>query len=610
MRTQHPTTRIVLVSSAAALVVLAAGLFMLRQHGPLPDALERSAAVQQATQPAPALRFSFHWQQEQQLHSSLLDSQATVDLEGEAQLELDTSASPAQLRIAITHLDRNLYKIDDTQLELRDLLQHTQVFALDAAGGLESLPVSATTASVERRVIHNLLSGGLVEALTVAAGTRGEVRRLSSLGEVLETCQHDGAQRRCQAQRLTSTRGLADTTAEQIALVGDRRSETNALGLLERFRSDYSARTQADAPLTMHWHDSQDWQLLETGATTPLALASPGAQQGDSTQARSDLDHKLDLGQANGLTAARVLSGLQVFAADDQARPEGRWIWQSAAVLRLQPELAGSLGELAARSDTQPKARALIVDLLSQVGHEQAQQALRGALDSEAVQRDPDVALLVQRLAFVPEPDAATVAYAQSLRSRDDGDRRNGATRALGAMAGHLGSQTDPAQVARGQHIVDDLQGELGQTADSAQRAQLIAALGNAGALASLPTLLAHSHDDDAQVRRAAASALRGHLETSSRQRLLQLIADPAIMVQRAALRALQHHSLDDGEQRSVATMVRERRVDPVNYPMLVNTAERVTSGEARRDLLQTVLRAANDDPKLRGRIRGMLRAN
>ncbi len=612
MKTQRTTVRPLLITFSLALLGIVAALLLLRDQDVQPQQTEPSATAAVADESGrSALRYRFSWQQQQQLKLGEVATSAHIDLAGEALIELDLTSTPRQLRIAITSLQRDGYRVDDTALSTRGLVDQVQVFELDAQGSLVALPEAAATATAEQRMAHSLLSSGLVEALMTGPGEAAGEQRPSPLGQLHEHCRRDAAELHCQAERLGDTRGLAGTDPAQVTFAGQRVSSMDKSGAVSRFQSEFTANTHADAPVSLQWRDQQQWQLLELADAEELARLGKPLPPGPANPlaAKAELDRKLDLGQADGLSGARVLSGLQLYAADEKARPERRWIWQSAAVLRLEPDLADSLGTLASRPTTQPKARALVIDLLSQVGHPQAQQALVAALTSPAVRQDPAHALLLQRLGFVANPQPTTVALARSLRSDKNAAVRDGATRALGALAGHLGQQASPDEVARGQQIVDELQAELEQNPDADQRAHLIAALGNAGALASLPLLLRHSHDDDAQVRGAAATSLRDRLDQRSRGRLLQLVADPKIMVQRAALRALERHNLDQDEQLGLAALVRNQRVDPVNYAMLVSTVGRVTTGPARREVLQTLLRVANDDPRLRGRIRAMLRA-
>jgi hypothetical protein len=85
-------------------------------------------------------------------------------------------------------------------------------------------------------------------------------------------------------------------------------------------------------------------------------------------------------------------------------------------------------------------------------------------------------------------------------------------------------------------------------------------------------------------------------------------IADVNVAVQRAAARSLMEQPLASEEQQRVSQLVSEGRTLRANDPLIVTLLQRRVEGVPQRAALEFVLARADDDPRLRGRIRNILR--
>jgi hypothetical protein len=338
---------------------------------------------------------------------------------------------------------------------------------------------------------------------------------------------------------------------------------------------------------------------LDDAVRTPALAAAPDLRK----PASPEVKQKLLESRAAGMTPGQLASDLDHLASTGAA-PENAWLPQAAAVLRLHPEASASVARVVKRKDAPTKARAVGVDLLSQVGHAEAQAALVDALGAETVRSDASYALLLQRLGFVSEPTAATVAFAEQLRASDDVDLRRSATHAYGALAGGLDEAARTEEAAR---IVASLADELRGAGDVADQAALIGALGNAGTAVSYDVVATYAQDDHAKLRGAAATALRGAEDRAERELLVALVADPALAVQRAAIRSLTQRALEDWEQSRVATSVEQGRTARANDGVVVTLLQTRVAPGARAAALRFLLARADDAPRMRARIRAIL---
>jgi hypothetical protein len=286
---------------------------------------------------------------------------------------------------------------------------------------------------------------------------------------------------------------------------------------------------------------------------------------------------------------------------------ESGWLSRAAALLQLQPDQIERVEELLLSGELGASGEALALDLLAAAGTPRAQAAMRAALTSEGAPRDDRRrALLVQRLAFVKEPDAETVAYLARAHAGAEGDDARhlwrASAQALGSAAVRLAGAGDLAG-ARAQ--ADTLAAELEVAADPSDRAALIAALGNAGLPEHVERIAALAADEAPEVRSAAAVALCKTDTPAARAALLGLTADAQARVARAAIDTLGRHGLSGGDLEEVCALIAEGRT-----PVLADGAMLMFlssyAGEPVERALEAIL-ARTQDPRLAAQARALL---
>jgi hypothetical protein len=295
---------------------------------------------------------------------------------------------------------------------------------------------------------------------------------------------------------------------------------------------------------------------------------------------------------ADGATIEDVLGGISGSPAPDTQGPAKGWLVRSSALLELHPEL---LAEVAVRFEDDElgaSGRMAILDLLAATGGNAAKSTLLRVLDSPVARDDQARLTFVQRLMLVEEPNSE---MARTLRSRfassqtaGDAEMAYAEAHVLGAMARRLGARGAHAEAKAS---VDALATALDKANAPASRAAYLSALGNAGDPSQVSRIAKHARDEDANVRRSVASALRKTNDRASRETLVTLAKDSNEEVQVAAIDSLAHHPIDPTEQHELAQLL--------DAPNL--------GGEAEAQLATLLLRQGPPSPAVRGSLEHLL---
>ena len=339
-------------------------------------------------------------------------------------------------------------------------------------------------------------------------------------------------------------------------------------------------------------------QARAAGATVTVSAPSDETAAGGG----EDAERRLLADRAAGLDAAAAVAMVSGFdGSDDETGP---FLWRATGLVRLDPTAADALGAAAVAEDTPPAGRELALDVLAHAGTPPAQRALTRALSSPTLAADPPHRrLLLQRLSFVDRPDDETVAWAESLWDDAEGPERRAAASILGAVAGHRAAAGDAATADR---LAARLRDALA-TADDDDRPALLQGLGNAARPADQSLLVTASAAAAVRDRAAAASALR-HYETAAAQdAMVALVSDRSASVQRRALSALDGRTLTPAQLDALTEAVRADAVSRVSDAALVNVVARQSRDPQCQALLRAVLSRADDDPRMRARVRSLL---
>lgn len=284
-------------------------------------------------------------------------------------------------------------------------------------------------------------------------------------------------------------------------------------------------------------------------ASAEALPADPGVPQ--AVAAVADAAHEDLLRRRTGdMTFERARADLLRWGRGGRMPDHNRWLWRVTGLLELRPELARDFADLVRGGALGPPGDALVFDLLANVGHPEAQAALRELIADPALRGRADAPGLVQRLVLLRDPEPETVDFLAARYAAEDGPSRRATAAALGATLGRL-AERDPARVAA---PADRLVRDLGAASDPDERRALLTAAGNAGLDSFVPEVRRALAAPAPEVRAAAARALRrmgGPAETDAL--LATLTADEDAAVQRAAATALAERSLTDEQLLALA---------------------------------------------------------
>lgn len=276
-----------------------------------------------------------------------------------------------------------------------------------------------------------------------------------------------------------------------------------------------------------------------------------------------------------GLTFAQLLQDLERYGPGGVMPQHSRWLWRATGLLALEPERAGELGQACTDGTLEGAARSLALDLLANVGHAEAQAALRAVLADGGVAGGEDYPSLLQRAVLVEDPEAATLAFYEQRMDTLDGAAHRSAAVALGGLV-RRARDHDPEG---GGPSVARLSRNLEQARDPLDRRALLMALGNAQAREAERQVLRSAGSDDSEERAAALRAL-GRIggELGRRELLSRALSDESPAVRREAMSALGRSGARDAELVALAAGLREGRFGAHDLPPLAELARRVAA--------------------------------
>jgi len=292
---------------------------------------------------------------------------------------------------------------------------------------------------------------------------------------------------------------------------------------------------------------------------------------------------------------------------------DGTFVPRAGAYVRLHPEACPHLVSWFADDRVSDLGKQLTMDVLSNAGSDEAQEAMRQIVSGPA--RKLAEALrgaIVQRFLFVTKPNTASARFVASeydrARSAGERDVEFPAAAALGAVIEHMEGEDELVK-----KIDAQLRDDLAERRSPEESVALLRALGNAKMDDDLDAILPFASDTSAPVREQVARSLQSFDDPHASRALLELAADAVPMVDRAAFRALREQSLDDGDWDTLARRVEEGNTSPYADRTLVDLIERRPDSGARgtRMLRYVLTRTADTEGtrEMRERIRDLLAA-
>lgn len=298
-------------------------------------------------------------------------------------------------------------------------------------------------------------------------------------------------------------------------------------------------------------------------------------------------------GRVAGLTVAQMLADLEAAQPGARMPDHDGWLWRATGLLQLEPEACDALAEACLTGRLEGRTRQLALELLANVGHAEAQAALREVLGDPRMVEAEDYADMLQRTVLLRAPEDETVTFLAERAEALGGNERRSALSATGAAIGHARQTSPEAGTAEERRLL----AALDTADDPMDRRALVQALGNARSTEARPRLIeATQAEGDPGLRSTAARALGrvGGEESSGALAAMLLDEDPT--VRHAAIAAMEDAEPTNAQLGVIANAVPS--FDRGTRAALVVLAERLLphSGEALLPLVNA-LRTAGGLP-------------
>jgi hypothetical protein len=363
-------------------------------------------------------------------------------------------------------------------------------------------------------------------------------------------------------------------------LVSLHGEEGHEMGLADLFR----ARTRATVKLEYVRTDSLGATELEAARRAGAARMQEETALRLWTVVETEEARRARYrGELSGATAEALLAELAtVDAAGPDADTTALYL-KLQALAALEPDFTRTLRQRLIAGDPESHAIGLVISALAGAGHPEAQNALVDALAARA--RDAQAQLAVMdALAGVTAPTDVAEAALRKLSGTEDDDVASTARLSLGTMAGTL-ADSSPQRAAR---LVGWAVQELDAATSNAGRVLMLLALGNAGSARALEAIARHGASPSAQVRGAAAFALRW-IDSPAADELLRkvLLADADGDVRAQAAAAFQFRDLTAETFEAHTTALRKDDSIEVRLAVIENLWEARDRFPAARDAVE-----------------------
>lgn len=269
--------------------------------------------------------------------------------------------------------------------------------------------------------------------------------------------------------------------------------------------------------------------------------------------------------------------------------------------IQAQAEQAARAGDRLADPTQSFAARRQAADALAHAQTPAAQVALRTGL--QAVVDDPQLpsaarALLVQRLGFVREPDADSLAFARGLTQAEDVDLRRAGLMTYAAVAGHAGHEAEAISV------IDPALADP----DPETRAVGYRALGNLKSPEAFARLQQAAGAEESKVARAGlAQGLAGDPSAPSTAALARLARTQHAPTQLRALVGLSGRALSAEAAADLARAGGPDALFAENASAWVSAAAPHFAERGLRRAAEGLTRRSEVGPKVRARVRQLL---
>ena len=288
-------------------------------------------------------------------------------------------------------------------------------------------------------------------------------------------------------------------------------------------------------------------------------------------------------------------------------RANNAMFYRSAGFVKLQPRSDERLPAYGRKKGRTSGQRTLAMNILAAAGTESAQSAMRHMLSDPVVRIDPQYGVLIQNFSFMDyKPTAGTLEFLSGLMNGKKGFESYAAAHAYGAGIHKLYTRSEKERaLGLNRQILKKIDGS--KTAD--ERAEYIAALGNAGMFENNGLLAGYLKHPYARIRAEAAMALRKTETADVRGKMIVLFTDKDRNVQRSAIQTALQFSPDEKNLRAVKSQLKSGKIQEANFYDLTSLMKKNMARHPGlvKDCLKLMVRKKLKDPDLEARIRGMI---
>jgi len=499
--------------------------------------------------------------------------------------------------------------LPDAETVQAQLLGEAALVKMSARGEVQEISFGEQAHPMFERLVQLVLSESQLSLEPVDRTWQREERGLHGHALTDYDLRSKDAQRAVVQKRRTSYQELQALPLHEgelrQQLVYQLSAQISRQGMLESLRGEERLTASSGG---------RDLLALHSSLTIKHVGSAPGGQATASAFSKrralgeiglsEEVERKELRERAEGLTREQMKADLERFGFGAQMPDHNKWLWRSAALIRLEPELVDDLVEFFQSKKIRHEGRALALDLLVGAQTYRAQQGILTALHTPAALQDDRYPLLFQRINLLTHPSPETIAFLEQTQVRGKGMQPALATNALGSAAGHL---VRAGELERGQAIGNRLLAQLREQRSPEDQALYLTALGNAALPNHAEVLRGYASVPSSKVRWQTAASLRKFKDDASRATLLELVADPVERVQIRALESLHaRKDLSAKDRRQISELVSARRLAEIAYnPMITVLAPHLASDPTVRSTFDTVL-AQDVHVDIKARVRGI----
>jgi len=334
-------------------------------------------------------------------------------------------------------------------------------------------------------------------------------------------------------------------------------------------------------PYQMYWLLKLEHLAVETKGATERPLLSD-AEKTRKLPKMKDIkavaEKRALQARSGSMTPEKFISNMVKFGGGGMMPNHKRWLWETIALLKLHPELCLALPGLLDTQSFSNDGQVLLVNLMTLVGHDEAQTAMRQMLSHSTFTESPSFARFVEETTMFEKPNDKTIEFLQDLQvTGDSASIQAAASNGLGKAARVLSANGRHADaVELGQEIMTRVQ----NANDANERRDYLVAMANARLDEFVPDLIEEASHKDGAVRGAAIDALGYSKKPEVRAKLWDYAEDGDSWIRKRSLAALKRQEFQSSEVDKLSELTRSGNYADVELIRLLRVAERLVDAK------------------------------